>query len=328
MTNEFKSKIESLKKKSKPLSILYVEDEQALREKIAIFLNKIFIDVDIASNGEEGLHKYIENKYDIVITDIQMPKMNGLELIQHIREINAHQEVIVISAYADPEYFTESIKLNVTGYIIKPINFEQILQILEQSIYKLNAFHENEIYQSSLKSMVSERTKIILDMQHQQEENYQQAIHSLINMVEARDPYTAGHSERVAQYSKEIAEAMELPQEEINMIYEAGILHDIGKIITPDIILLKPGNLTEDEFALIQEHPAFAYKILTKIPMYHKLANIVYAHHENFDGSGYPQSIKGNEIPLLSRIMSVADSFDAMTTNRIYKEKKECFRSN
>jgi putative nucleotidyltransferase with HDIG domain len=141
-------------------------------------------------------------------------------------------------------------------------------------------------------------------------------------MIEDRDTYTGGHSERVATYSKDIAEEMGMSKEECQLIYQAGILHDIGKIITPDSILLKPGKLTEQEYSLIKEHVNAGYKILSQVPMYHELAKIVHAHHEHYDGSGYPKGIKGEEIPLGARIMTIADTFDAMTTSRIYKTKK------
>ncbi|MCW8954721.1 MAG: response regulator [Sulfurimonas sp.] len=322
MNDDLKGKVNSLQKKAKKFSVLYVEDEPDLREKIALFLRKIFPHVDTAADGKEGLEKYLQNSYDIVITDILMPKMNGLELIRNIRQKNEKQEVIVISAYTDSEYLTQSIQLEVTGYIIKPVNFDQALKVLEQSIDKLSVFRENEMYKIKLETMVQERTREVLQLQEIQVENYEQAIHSFVKMIEGRDTYTGGHSERVASYSRDIAKDMGLKEEDCELIYEAGILHDIGKIMTPDAILLKPGALTDGEYGLIKEHATAGYEILVEVPMYKHLAEIVYAHHERYDGGGYPRGLKAEEIPLLSRIMSVADTFDAMTTSRIYKSRK------
>ena len=316
------AQIKSLKTKTENFSILYVEDEKEIQEKIAKFLHKIFPHVDVANNGEEGLEKYLENSYDIVITDILMPKMDGLEFIRHIREKNKKQEIIVISANTDSENLTKSIQLEVTGYIIKPINIDRTMNVLEQSVDKLTAFRENEMYKIKLESMVEDRTKTVLQLQNQLVENYEHAIHSLVEMIEDRDTYTGGHSERVATYSRDIAKEMGMTEEECQLIYQAGILHDIGKIITPDSILLKPGKLTEQEYSLIKDHVAAGYKILSQVPMYHELAKIVHAHHEHYDGSGYPKGIKGEEIPIGARIMTIADTFDAMTTSRIYKTKK------
>ena len=316
------SQIKSLKIKAEKIFILYVEDEIKIQESIATFLRKIFPHVDIASNGEEGLEKYLTNSYDIVITDILMPKMNGLELIRHIREKNKKQEIIVISANTDSDNLTQAIQLEVTGYIIKPMNLEQTLSVLEQSVDKLTAFRDNEMYKTQLESMVEDRTKTVLQLQNQLVENYKHAIHSLVEMIEGRDTYTGGHSERVATYSRDIAREMGMTEEECQVIYQAGILHDVGKIITPDSILLKPGKLTEQEYSLIKDHVNAGYKILSQVPMYYELAKIVHAHHEHYDGSGYPKGIKGEEIPLGARIMTIADTFDAMTTSRIYKAKK------
>ena len=322
MSNELSDLVNKVKEKSKNISILYVEDEQKLRENMMLFLSKIFNSVDVASNGEEGLENYLKNRQDIILTDIEMPKMNGLEMIREIRAVNEKQEIIVISAYTDSNYLINSIKLGVTGYIIKPMNFEQILKVLEHSIDKLVAFRENEVYKIKLEAMVEERTNKVFHLQNELVLNYKQIMLSFVKMIEGRDTYTGGHSERVAAYSKAIALAMGFSKEDSELIYEAGILHDIGKIITPDAILLKPGKLSKDEYELIKEHVSASFLILSDVPMYKELANIVYSHHEYYDGSGYPRGLKGDEIPLCSRIMTVADSFDAMTTSRVYKARK------
>ncbi|MBU0720663.1 response regulator [bacterium] len=322
MRDNLKILLESIKEKAQLFCVLYVEDEGMLREKTGSFLNKIFNRVEVAADGKEALDKYAHNKYDIVITDIQMPNMNGLELIQEIRKIDAAQEVIITSAYTDSDYLTQSIKLGVTGYIIKPIDFEQIVKVLQQSVDKLTAFRENELYKTKLQVMVDKRTKKIIHLQDELLSNYKQMMLSLVKMIDGRDTYTGGHSERVAVYSRDIARAMGFKQKECDLIYQAGILHDIGKVITPDAILLKPDKLTNEEYSLIKEHVTISYNVLSDVPMYKELANIVYSHHEYYDGSGYPRGLKYEEIPIFARIMTVADSFDAMTTSRIYKARK------
>jgi len=153
-------------------------------------------------------------------------------------------------------------------------------------------------------------------------ENFEKTLESFVSMVEERDTYTGGHSQRVANYSLLIAKDMDFSKEECDLIYRSAILHDIGKIATPDNVLLKPGTLTSLEYKLIQEHVSASYGILSKIPMYKDLAEVIICHHERYDGAGYPKGLKGDEMPLLYQIMIVADSFDAMTTNRIYKGRK------
>lgn len=152
--------------------------------------------------------------------------------------------------------------------------------------------------------------------------NYEQNIFSMVSMIEKRDSYTAGHTQRVAKYSVLIAKQMAYSQDKEDELYKACMLHDIGKISTPDSILLKPGKLSELEFEIIKEHVVASYDILKEIDIYQDIANIVKYHHEKHDGSGYPYGLKGDEIPLSSQIMIVADAFDAMTTNRIYKSRK------
>ena len=153
--------------------------------------------------------------------------------------------------------------------------------------------------------------------------NYEQNIFSLVDLIEQRDSYTAGHTKRVAKYAVKIAKEMNLDKEQVEKLYIASMLHDIGKISTPDSILLKPGKLTELEYKLIQQHVIVGYEILKNIDIFKDIALIVKFHHERYDGTGYPDGLKKDEIPLLSHIMAVADSFDAMTTDRIYKGRKD-----
>lgn len=169
---------------------------------------------------------------------------------------------------------------------------------------------------------VIQREQVTL-LKTSQIENYEQTILSLVDAIEQRDSFTAGHTVRVAEYSKKIAQAMNINTEEIELLYKAAMLHDIGKISTPDAILLKPGKFTTTEYNLIKNHLEAGYELLKKVGMYKELAEIMKYHHERYDGGGYPNGFKGDEIPILGYIMAAADAFDAMTTNRIYKKRKE-----
>lgn len=169
---------------------------------------------------------------------------------------------------------------------------------------------------------IIEKTAKFEQLERQKLQDYKKVLFALISMIEQRDSYTAGHSQRVARYCELIAREMGYDEEDCKMVYKAGILHDIGKIAIPDAVLLKPDKLSALEYTLIKEHVSIGFKILQDIPMFEKIAQIVLFHHERYDGSGYPLGAKKDEIPSLSRIMMVADAFDAMTTNRIYKHKK------
>lgn len=169
---------------------------------------------------------------------------------------------------------------------------------------------------------VVEKTLKFEQLERQKLQDYKKVLFALISMIEQRDSYTAGHSQRVARYCELIAKEMGYNEEECKIVYKAGILHDIGKIAIPDAVLLKPDKLSTLEYTLIKEHVSLGFKILKDVPMFEKIAQIVMFHHERYDGSGYPTGAREDEIPPLSRIMMVADAFDAMTTNRIYKHKK------
>jgi len=317
------SALNLLKKVAQDYTLLYVEDEKLLAESTAKYLKKFFTKVDIAEDGEAGLKLYEKNNYDLVITDILMPKLNGIEMLKKIKLINPEQETIIISAYSDSSYFTEAIMLDVSGYILKPINFSQMNKTLLRSVSKLSLKHENNEYKTNLEIMVKNRTREKLQLEGEKYNNFEKTLQSLVKMVEGRDTYTGGHSQRVANYCRSIAKDMGFSNHECILIYRAGILHDIGKITTPDAVLLKPGKLTSLEYKLIQRHVKVSYDLLTDIPMYHEMAEIIRHHHEHYDGSGYPNGFKGDEISILSHIMIIADAFDAMTTNRIYKVRMD-----
>ncbi len=316
------SSVDKLREIAKNFSVLYVEDEKQVRDEVAIYLKKFFKSVNKAENGEEGFKLFKEGDFDIVITDIMMPKMNGIQLAKKIKKINPEQEIVVISAYTETEYFIDFIKIGVSGYIIKPINYKQANEVMYATSLKLHKFKENELYRNNLEQLVEKRTKEKYALQNEKIENYDKSVISLINLIEKRDTYTAGHSNRVAKYCVDIAKVMGYDDVVCKKLYQAGILHDIGKISTPDAILLKPGRLNNFEYRLIQLHVTASYDFLSKIPMYRELAEIIKYHHERFDGKGYPYGLKASKIPQLSRIMIVADAFDAMTTNRIYKKSK------
>ncbi len=315
--------IQLLKELTKNISLLYVEDKDDSRSSVQRYLNKMFNHIHTANNGEKALNLYRKNKYDIVLTDINTPYLNSLDMTRKIKSINPNQEIIITSSYNNTEYFLNAIKMGINGHIIKPIEYTQMNQVLYKSIVNINNLKENLEYKIELEKMLKKRTSKTVSLEKEKIENFEMTLTSFASMIEERDNYTGGHSERVAKYCRLIAQEMNCTEDECNLIYRAGILHDIGKVTTPDSILLKPKKLSELEFKIIQEHVTKSHEILLKIPMYKDMADIIICHHERHDGKGYPNALSGNDIPFLSRIMIVADAFDAMTTNRIYKTRKD-----
>ena len=314
--------IKKLKELAQNFRVLYVEDEEYLRYSVVIYLKKFFQEVVSAKDGLEALELYRHGDFDIVITDIGLPYLNGLNMAKKIKELNHKQEILIVSAYKNLEYFNESIQIGISGYIIKPIDYIQMNKELYKIVDKLKRFRENQRYHYHLEKLIEETKKEKEKLQAQKIENYQQTLLALVDMIEKRDSYTGGHSHRVAKYSVMIAKELGCREEECNKLYQAGILHDIGKISTPDSILLRPSKLNKIEYKLIKEHVTVGFNMLNKISMYKELADIIHYHHEKYDGNGYPEGLSGEDIPFLARIMMVADAFDAMTTNRIYKKSK------
>jgi putative nucleotidyltransferase with HDIG domain len=303
-------------------SVLYVDDEPGILKHFSEYLGNFFPKVYLASNGEEGLKLYFEHQPDIVITDISMPLMDGLEMCRQIKIHNEQQEIIIISAFSDFNYLLQSITLGISGYMLKPIVSEAINKELFKILTRLEVVKENLRYKNNLEHMVAEKSAQLQQLQQDKIDNYNMMLILLVEMMEERDTYTAGHSQRVATYSQMIAKDMGYDKGACQFLYQAGILHDIGKIAIPDSILLNPKKLNVLEYKLIQEHVTMGYSLLSKIYIFKEIAEIIVAHHERYDGSGYPYGLKGDAIPPLSRIMMVADAFDAMTTNRIYKGRK------
>ena len=314
--------VKKLKEFCGVLSVLYVEDDTSIRNVMTQYLEKFFLRVASASDGVEGLDAYKNAQFDIVITDLSMPNMGGLEMIEHIKKIDENQAVLITTAHNEPDYMMGAIKAGVDGYIMKPFDFMQLNQELYKITLNLKNFKENEEYKLYLKEMVAKKTSEIVHLMDVQKNNYDKTLYLMVDMIEQRDTYTAGHSKRVAQYCKLIAQEMDYSQDDCELIYQAGILHDVGKIATPDAVLLNPKALNSIEYKLIQEHVSISYKLLKDIPMFKPFAEVVYSHHERYDGTGYPRGLKADEIVPLAQIMIVADAFDAMTTNRIYKARR------
>ena len=314
--------VKKLKNLAQRFTVLYVEDDLSIQNTMRRYLEKFFVKVDVANDGVDGFARYIDNNYDLVITDLSMPNMNGIDMLHQIRERSEEQSVLITSAYSDAEYLLDAIKLGIDGYIIKPFDYEQLNNELYKISNKLQKFKEATLYKTYLENSLHEKSAIVSSLVEFEHENYEKTLYSMVEMIEDRDTYTAGHSKRVATYSRMIAEAMGYSENECVKIYQAGMLHDIGKVATPDAVLLNPARLNDIEYNLIKEHVNVGYKLLSNVPMFSQLADIIYSHHERYDGNGYPRGISDEEITPLARIIIVADAFDAMTTSRIYKGKK------
>jgi len=432
----FKEMIQQVSECAQGMSVLYVEDEPLIRDNTKLLLETIFPYVKIASNGREGMEYYQEKVFDIVITDILMPEMNGVNMIRKMKEINSFQRFIVTSACEESSYLLELINLGVAQFLLKPIQTEQIIQILhevvkniynERKVAQFNAkikndlvhqttlleqykeivdlsniviktdiegniiyvnelfcktsgyeLHEiiekgnkalrhpemgSEFYNNLWKTILSKQTwkgtiknlkkngeyyitdttvKPILD-EHGEiidfisiscditelsdlNEEIWQTQHEMLSLLgevgETRSQETGNHVRRVAIYAKILGELYGIGEEENRLLYSASPMHDIGKIGIPDAILLKPGKLEPDEYDVMKTHSTIGYDILKKSsrPLLKAAAIIAHEHHEKWDGSGYPNALSGSDIHIYGRITALADVFDALSCERVYKK--------
>jgi len=294
-------------------SVLVVDDEEFIRALVRERLEIAGYSVGEAANGMEALDKLSASRFSILLTDIRMPEMDGISLLREATSRYPDTAGIVMSAHAELDTAVAALKIGACDYITKPFNFNVLLITIENAIRKKSLEKELQDYQVNLEKKVKEQTDLINSM-------YVRSIDALIKALEAKDIYTRGHSQRVTMYSVAIGKAMRLQPEQIEILRQAAVLHDLGKIGVREAILNKPGRLTPEEFQEITQHPVVSTRILQPIPFFRPLLPGILHHHERFDGKGYPDGIGGLDIPLESRIMSIADTFDAMTSTRAYRK--------
>jgi response regulator RpfG family c-di-GMP phosphodiesterase len=294
--------------------ILVVDDEEFLRSIVRERLEIAGYSVEEASNGNEALGMLDSGgPYDVLLTDIRMPGMDGITLLGEWGKRFPGTAGIVMSANAELDTAVHALKMGACDYITKPFNFDVLLITIENALRKKELERQLDDYRTNLEEKVKEQTDIINSM-------YVRSIDAMIKALEAKDFYTRGHSQRVTLYSMAIATELGMKGQELEDLHRASVLHDLGKIGVREAVLNKPGKLTEEEFAEIVRHPETAVRILELIPFFRPLLPAILHHHERFDGKGYPSRLVGSNIPFASRIMSIADTFDAMTSTRAYRK--------
>src|SRR5512134_645776 len=292
--------------------ILVVDDEELMRAIVRERLEMEGYRVEEAASGEEALDKLGDERYSVLLTDLGMPGMDGISLLGEWSRRSPDTAGIVMSANTELNTAVNALKMGACDYITKPFNFEMLLLTIQNALRKKDIERQLLDYRINLEKKVKEQTDLINSM-------YVRSIDALIKAVEAKDYYTRGHSQRVTIYSVAIGKSLHLPEERVELLRQAAVLHDLGKIGVREEILNKPGKLSDDEFKEITLHPEVAIRILEPIPFFRSLLPAILHHHERFDGKGYPRGLSGKDLPLESRIMAVADTFDAMTSTRAYR---------
>jgi response regulator RpfG family c-di-GMP phosphodiesterase len=299
--------------------ILVVDDELPICTLLAERLSQQGYHCQSSSNGEEALRLLAQQPFDVIISDLRMPGMSGLALLEEVRKEYPHSAFVVATGVDDVRVSIEAMKQGAADYLIKPIQLDALVASVERSVEKKRLELELESYRKNLELMVQQRTKQLQAAMKRVEMTYDETLAALGSALDLRDTETAGHSQRVSRYCLEMAQRIGCSSEQLKQISRGSYLHDIGKIGIPDSILLKEGKLTPQETAVMQTHVRIGYDMVCRIAFLAGAAEIVLTHQERYDGTGYPQGLAGEEIPLGSRIFAVADTFDAMTSDRPYR---------
>ncbi len=294
-------------------SILIVDDEDTIRRLLDRKLSSEGYECHVAANGEQALDIIRKNPVGLVILDIKMPGKSGIQLLPQIKAAYPETQILMATTVTDIETAVNCMKDGAYDYITKPINLDEMAFAVSRALDKRKLELQIRDYQHHLEERVLEQAEKIRS-------SFLRSITALATALEAKDRYTAGHSQRVAEIAVAIARAMGLLEETNEKIQLAGLVHDVGKIGIRESILNKPGYLTDEELCYIQKHPEMGQRILTPLSGDEEVSRTVRAHHEHYDGTGYPDGLRQNEIPLGSRIIAVADAYEAMTSNRPYRE--------
>lgn len=300
--------------------VLIVDDEEAIREVVATLLETQGYACSAVANGREAVERLKKNSLDLVLSDMLMPEMDGLQLLSWLHSHDPEIPIIMVTAMHDVSTALEAIRRGAYDYILKPFEKDQLFLSVRRALEHRRLILENRHYQRNLEQLVAQRTAELRKALSELEQSYDATLEALGGALDLKDSETVGHCKRVTAFTMAMAKAMKLPAETLPQIARAAFLHDIGKMAIPDRILQKPGPLNDEERAIMRTHCDIGYKMLLRIPFLTQAAEIVLSHQEYYDGSGYPRGLRGEEIPLGARIFAVADAVDAMLSDRPYRK--------
>jgi len=287
-------------------NILVIDDDLGVRESLKMILKERY-DINTASNPIEAIDILKDGAPNIIFLDIKMPKMNGLDFLKQMQSVNLRTPIIMITAFPSSQTAITAFRSGAFDYIIKPFDPSEIFEAAERALH-----HHIEL---------SEKDALVYNLRKTINQNFSSATESLLLVIDAKDSYTADHSKRVSRLFGLVAEEIGLDKDRIEKLRYGTFFHDIGKIGVNDAILEKQGSLTEEEFLIMKRHPKIGYNVLEPIKLLKEGLPIVRHHHEWYNGEGYPDGLKGTEIPQEVAIFSVIDVYDALTSDRHYRKK-------
>ena len=299
--------------------VLIVDDELATRKLLMAMLGEAGLPCKAAACAEDGLTVLETEPVDAVLSDLQMPGTSGMAFLAEVRQRYQHLAFLIMTGVDDIRVGIEAMKKGADDYLVKPLQFEIVVASLERALEKKRLEQQVENYRQHLEEMVKERTGQLETALSQVENGYEDTLKALGAAIDLRDSETSGHSQRVTLYSAKIATELGVARQELKTIAMGAWLHDIGKLAIPDAILLKPAALTEEEWIIMRSHAQLGFDLVKRISFLADAAEIILTHHERCDGSGYPRALKTTDIPIGARIFAVADTVDAMTSDRPYR---------
>jgi response regulator RpfG family c-di-GMP phosphodiesterase len=299
--------------------LLVVDDDQAVRQIVAEILTDEGYEPSTAASAEDAVALMRTQPFPLVITDVKMPGADGLSFLRQLRAEFPHSAVIMMTGYGQVESAVEALKWGAVDYLTKPIRVNHLSAAVLRALDRRRLVLEHQAYQRDLEGAVVEKTRALEQAYQHISETYRITLESLVTALDARECETGSHSQRVVRFSLAIGDRMGITGEARDHLARGALLHDIGKIGVPDHILLKPGRLTEEEWVEMRRHPEIGARIISGIDFLAPAADIVLAHQERWDGKGYPHGMAGEAIPLGARIFAVADTIDAITTDRPYR---------
>ena len=316
----------SASRRQEAKTILVVDDEKEVRDLLCDGLSEFGYLCTPVGGGPEALRHMEGGRFSVVLTDINMPGMDGIQLLENIRHLHTDVDVILITGSRNAEMAIRALRRGASDYLTKPFHLDEVRLTVQRTLEKRRLIRENRDYQQGLEKRVRERTQELLKkngeirrLYRKLSKSYQATLEALAGALETRDRETRGHCMRVAAYTAFVAGKMGITGQALADIRIGALLHDIGKIGIPDAILLKPGRLTSREREIMKEHPTIGARLLAGIQFLEGAVPVVLSHQECFDGSGYPDGLRGDRIPLGARIFSVVDTYDAMTSDRPYR---------
>jgi response regulator RpfG family c-di-GMP phosphodiesterase len=298
--------------------ILIVDDDESVRDVISVLLAEEGYACATAKSAEEAL-EVVPSGYQLVISDMKMPGHDGLWLLDRVRRDHEDTAVVMLTGYGDTEAAVECLRRGAVDYLLKPPKVTDLVRAIERALAKRRVELARRRYQSKLEKRVREKTAELQQALVDVERSYNNTLLALVAALDAREHETSDHSQRVVRYTIAIALRLGLKGGQLDDIGRGALMHDIGKIGVPDSILLKPGPLSTDEWQEMRKHPEIGFNILKGIPFLSIPAEIVLSHQERFDGKGYPRKLSGDQIPIGARIFMIADTLDAITSDRPYR---------